>query len=801
MRRSIVLLVIMLSASSAQINAADFVQKVKLSGRITDARTGEPLPGAYVYFVDDKIGGSADANGYYEVAEIPSGHQVVEISHTGYANLVVHLELKSDTKMDFALTTVIAENQGVIVTGVSGATSIRKSTVPVASLRRQDMYQQISSNIVDALTRIPGVSQVSTGPAISKPVIRGLGYNRVVTVSDGVRQEGQQWGDEHGVEIDELSINRAEVLKGPASLMYGSDALAGVINFITHNPAPEGSLKANWLSEYESNNRMTAFHGDLSGNKKGLNWNVYGTFRSAADYRNKYDGVVLNSRFNEKNAGGYIGINKSWGFSHFIFSRFDQRIGMVEGERDPVSGRFILYGGTPLERVATDMDLGGRDQIFIPRQRVQHNKFVSDNNFVIGNSRLKINLAYQDNRRQEFGNPEEPKEKSLFFDLGTLNYNLIWQLPEKNEWHVSIGAGGMRQTNRNKGLEALIPEYNLFDAGAFVYVQRFFKDLTLSGGARFDNRSIRSFSLFDGTDYRFNAFQKGFSNLSGSFGLSYEPSKLLTFKWNIARGFRSPSLSELSSNGAHEGTNRYEYGEPDLKAETSLQTDGGFQLNHEHITVDLSVFYNRMQHFIYYRKLESVNGGDSLLQDAGNTFTAFRFHQQNAKLYGAELNVDLHPHPLDWLHFENTFSYVRGRFDATVDGSDNLPLIPAIRWINTLRGSFNNAGRSLRNLYVRLEADNTFRQSKPFTGFNTETATAGYTLLNAGAGSDVYKKKVLLFSVYLSVSNITNKSYQNHLSRLKYTDVNPVTGRMGVFNMGRDISLKINVPMDLKRKP
>lgn len=774
--------------------------KVKLSGRITDLKTGEPLPGAYVYFADDKIGGTADANGYYEVRDIPSGHQIVEISHTGYANLVEHLELTTDMKMDFALSTVVAENQGVIVTGVSGATSIRKSTVPVATLRRTDMYQQVSSNIVDALTRIPGVAQVSTGPAISKPVIRGLGYNRVVTVNDGVRQEGQQWGDEHGIEIDELSVNRAEVLKGPASLMYGSDALAGVVNFITHNPAPEGSLRGNWLSEYETNNRLVAMHGDLAGNQHGLNWNVYGTFRSAADYRNKYDGVVLNSRFSEKNAGGYIGVNKSWGYSHFIISRFDQHIGMVEGERDPVTGHFILYGGTPLERVATAQDLKGRDQAFIPRQRVQHNKLVSDNNFVIGQSRLKINLAYQNNRRQEFGNPEDHAEKSLFFDLGTLNYNLIWQLPEKNEWHVSIGAGGMRQTNRNKGIEALIPEYNLFDAGGFVYVQRFFTNLTLSGGARFDHRALHSFTLFDGTDYRFTAMRRDFSNVSGSFGISYEPTKMITLKWNVVRGFRAPTMSELSSNGAHEGTNRFEYGEPGLKAETSLQTDGGFQFNHEHITIDLSVFYNRMQDFIYYRKLESVFGGDSLLQEGGNTFQAFRFAQQNAKLYGAELNMDLHPHPLDWLHFENTFSFVRGQFDAAVDGSDHLPLIPAIRWINTLRGNFPRNGKTLRNLYVRLEADNTFKQSRPFTGFNTETATPGYTLLNAGAGSDVYKKKDLLFSIYLTLSNITDKSYQYHLSRLKYTDVNAVTGRAGVFNMGRNISLKVNVPMDFKKK-
>ena len=210
--------------------------KVRIRGTITDAKTGESLPGASVYLADEKIGTAADAHGHYEFTNIPLGHHVIEVSHSGYGTLVEHIELTTDTEKDFALSPVITENQAVIVTGVTGATSIRKAPISVTQIRRQALLQSASTNIIDALTRIPGVSQLSTGPAISKPVIRGLGYNRVVTINEGTRQEGQQWGDEHGIEIDELSIARAEVLKGPASLMYGSDAIAGVVNFITNVP-------------------------------------------------------------------------------------------------------------------------------------------------------------------------------------------------------------------------------------------------------------------------------------------------------------------------------------------------------------------------------------------------------------------------------------------------------------------------------------------------------------------------------------------------------------------------------------
>lgn len=774
--------------------------KASLSGKVTDARTGEALQGAYVYLTDDKLGTSTDENGKYLLANIPEGHHVLEVSFAGYSTYVEHIEIKGELHKDFSLSPRIIENQGVIVTGVTGATSIRKAPVPITALKKANLLQIPSSNIIDALSHIPGVSQLSTGPGISKPIIRGLGYNRVVTVNDGVRQEGQQWGDEHGMEIDELSVNKVELLKGPASLIYGSDALAGVVNFITQVPAPDGHLRVNWLSNYQSNNGLFANNLSVSGNKKGFNWNAYGSHKSAGDYRNKFDGRVLNSRFNEKNAGGYLGVNKGWGFSHLIFSAYDQRVGLVEGDRDDATGKFLVNAGTVLERIATADDLDSRS-LFIPNQRVQHYKLVSDNNFSVGKSRLKFNLGYQNNRRREYGNAEDPAEVELFFDLKTVNYNLQWLLHEMNEWHTTLGASGMQQTNRNKGEEVLIPEYNLFDAGVFVHTQRFYKNLTLSGGLRFDNRTVDSRAFFEGTEEKFRAFRKHFSNISGSAGISYEPSDKITLKLNLARGFRAPTLAELASNGTHEGTNRYEYGSLDLKSETSWQGDAGLDMEYEHFSIGLSAFYNHINDFIFYRKLESVFGGDSLVNADGEDIPAFIFNQQNARLAGLEFVLDIHPHPLDWLHIENSFSFVRGRFGEAVDGSNNLPLIPAPRWSSELRADFKKAGKNLRNLYFRFEADQTFKQDRFFAGYGTETETAAYLLLNAGLGADITKEgKKTLFSLHLSLLNIGDVAWQNHLSRLKYTAENLVTGRNGVFNAGRNFSIKLNVPLDFKLK-
>jgi iron complex outermembrane receptor protein len=777
--------------------------KLSLSGKITDARSGEPLAGASVYFHDLKTGSTSDAQGLYRIQNISTGQYVVEVSFVGHASVVEEIGLSGNTQKDFALTPSIIEGEAVIVTGVSSATSTKRIPIPVNIVRRENLFNNTSTNLIDNLSRIPGVAQVSTGPALSKPFIRGLGYNRVIVVNDGIRQEGQQWGDEHGIEIDEQNVNRAEVLKGPASLMYGSDALAGVVNIISILPSPEGSIKGNFLAAYQTNNRQRNLHLDIGGNSKGFVWGFYGSYKAAADYKNKFDGYVFNSKFNEKDYGAYIGLNKSWGYSHLYISKFDQHPGLVEGDRDDATGKFLKLvndNGVESEEIATDKDFKSTDP-FIPRQRIQHSKIVTDNSFNIRKDRLTLTLGYQHNQRQEFGNILDPAEKSLFFDLNTVNYNIQYHFAQQKNWKTSIGVNGMQQTNKNKGIEVLIPEYSLFDIGGFIYTQKKIDKLTLSGGLRFDNRSLNSKEFKEGPDVIFQALTKKFSNVSGSAGLAYEASKIVTLKFDIARGFRAPNITELSANGVHEGSFQYIYGSSALKSETSLQTDAGIIIASEHVSFEMNLFYNAMQHFIFLHKLEAAGGGDSIVSINGDNFVAFTYSQQNAHLYGTEFNLDIHPHPLDWLHIENTFSYVKGMLSEEQDGSKNIPFIPAARLINEVKVDFaKKSKKGFRNGFFKIELDNTFAQNNPFTGFNTETATKGYSLFNAGVGGDVMSKGKTACSLFFAANNIGDVAYQNHLSRLKYAPENLVTGRMGVFNMGRNFSIKLNVPLSFKSK-
>lgn len=771
-----------------------------LSGTITDAKTGEALPSATIYVHDLKKATISDERGHYRIPHLAKGRYLVEVSYSGHASVIENVYVNGDTQKDFALKETVVENEEVTVTGVSSATRTRLSPQPVDVVRKDELLKINATNAIDALSKtVPGISALSTGPAIAKPFIRGLGYNRVITINDGLRQEGQQWGDEHGIEIDDYSIQRVEVLKGPASLMYGSDALAGVINIISQRPAPEGLIRGDVLAEYQTNNALRGFYGNLGGTKNGFSWNAYGSFKGAQDYKNKYDGRVFNSKFYNQNLGGMLGYSGAWGYSHVSVSHFDQRLGMIEGDRDENTGEFLkaLPGGD--EAVATEDDFK-KVTPYVPYQHIRHLKVTAENSFNLGRNNLDLVLGYQRNQRQEFGDADDAGSPEAWFNLRTLHYSLQWHLPATEYWKTTIGLNGMRQENINKAEELIIPDYNLFDIGGFVFTQYHKNKWALSGGLRFDTRHIKSMAMDVDDEPKFAGFTTDFSNFSGSAGLSYEASQQLTVKLNLARGFRAPNLAELASQGAHEGTNRYEIGDNGLKSETSLQVDGGLELNTEHVSLEANLFYNHIDNFIFYEKVLDGAGDDSLIIDdeTGDELKVFRFNQHDANLYGAEASIDIHPHPLDWLHFRNTFSYTHARFTEAIDGTRNIPLIPAARLFTDLAVRLLPKGKTIRNLYINLESDYTFKQDSPFTGFDTETATGDYWIFNAGIGADIASKGKTLFSVHITGNNLGDVAYQNHLSRLKYTAANAVTGRTGVFNMGRNIGFKVNVPLEFK---
>ncbi len=811
MKKYIFLSIILFISSSTFAIPEISPGKAFLTGKITAKNTGEPLPGVTIYFPDLKTGAISENDGMYRIENLPHTKVFVQITFVVYKLITEEIDLSVISTRDFVLEETVAELNEVVVTGLSMAAEKNRTSVPVLTIQPLNLLQSAATNIIDALSQQPGISQVTTGSGISKPVIRGLGFTRVVTVNDGIRQEGQQWGDEHGIEIDEFSINKVEILKGPASIAYGSDAMAGVINMISAPTLPEGKIKGNILSTLQTNNGLRGYSVNFTGNRKGYIWDFRSSGKMAHSYKNKYDGNVFNSGYREYAYSGIIGLNRSWGYSHLHFSSYNLIPGIVEGERDSITGKFTkplaLNDSTEGYSVASNTDFNSYHP-GTPFQKIHHNKIVWNNSLILGDGSLKTTVGFQQNQRQEYADILDAGHYTLYFLLHTINYDVRYILPAKNKLNISLGMNGMHQKSQNMGTEYLIPEYALFDIGIFAIVKKTINRLDLNAGMRYDSRNEKGKDLYldsqgektenneIGSFHQFSAFNTTFTGISGSVGATYQFSESVYTKLNVSRGFRAPNIAEISANGVHEGTINYIIGTSALKPENSMQFDYALGLNSSHISAEIDLFSNNINNFIFLSKLESVTGGDSI----SNGYSTLKYSSGNAFLSGGEVSVDIHPHPLDWLHFENTFSYVVSKQKNQPDSSRFLPFTPAPRLTSELKASKRKWGRNLANAYIRFGAEYNFVQNKFYSALGTETATPGYTLVNFGMGTDVVSKNKIHFSLYISVNNITDVAYQSHLSRLKYGAVNNVTGRTGVFNMGRNYSFKLIVPLDFSKK-
>ena len=628
----------------------------------------------------------------------------------------------------------------LVVTGLTGDVHLNEVPAPISVVQPVDLQARASTNIISAIAREPGVAQITTGGAISKPVIRGLGYNRVVVVNDGIRQEGQQWGDEHGIEIDGAGVHSVEILKGPASLMYGSDAMAGVLIFHPVPVAAPGTVQGSIATEYQSNNGLVDYSLNASGNHNGLIWDARFSDKYAHAYRNSVNGWVLNSGFRERAASGMLGLNRNWGYSRLRFGYYHLLPGIIEGEEEGSIG--YMPG--------------------LPFQHVYHYKAVLDNTFRLGEGRLKAIFGWQQNRRQEF--EESADEYGLFFLLNTLNYDIRYQRETAGGWKYAAGVNGMLQRSENKGEEYLIPDYRLFDAGLFATASKQLGAWVLSGGLRGDLRLLHSLALED----RFVDFSRTFPGISGSIGAVRTLGESTHLRINLSRGFRAPNLSELASNGEHEGTLRYEIGNRDLKPEYSLQGDLGLDFSSKYVSGQLAVFANRIDNYIF------------LSRTADGNPPVFTYTSGNARLFGGEAQLDFHP--IHSLHLGGTFSYVNGR----QIGGPWLPMIPAPRLLTEIKYEFSHGGKLLNNAFVALELDWNARQDHFYAVDDTETATPAYTLLNASAGTDIVIKGKKRASLYLLADNLLDTAWQSHLSRLK---------EIGICNMGRNLTVKLVVPI------
>lgn len=793
-----------------------------LSGRVTATNGGAGVAGASVYIPDLKLGVVTDADGHYAFRSLPAGSFLLEVHSIGYKTVTREVRIGGAVVADFSLTDQYVEESPVVVSGLSKATQIKRSPVPIVAIGHDYIAENISTNIIDAIAKVPGVSALTTGPNVSKPFIRGLGYNRILTLYDGVRQEGQQWGDEHGIEVDQYGIDRIEVIKGPASLTYGSDALAGVVNLIPTPPAPEGKIIGNVQAEYQTNNGMYGGSAMIASTNNGFEFQSRLSHKQATNYQNKMDGRVFNTAYNETDVGLALGLHRSWGYSHLSLSLYDDLQEIPDGSRDSATGKFTqqVTEDDAFRPIVSDAAL--KSYTMTPlHQHVQHYRGFLTNNFVLGNSRLAVNLGFQRSVRREYSHPEIPYQEiaGLYLKLNTYSYDVKYFLPEFDGWSLSLGVNGMYQDNKvDQGTEFVIPSYHQFDIGPFALLKKTIGKLDIAGGARFDSRSFHNYSLYSlpdpvmgfdravygadtaAADFHFADYKHTFSGFTGSIGATYNFTEQLAVKANLSRGFRAPNIAEIGANGVHPGTGLYQIGSGDFKPEFSLQEDLGIEFTSSYVGVSVSGFHNTISNYIYNQRLTSLEGGDSL---GGNPpVPVYKFQQGKAELYGGEASLDIHP--VRGLHFENTVSAVwalNKGIDAKLrtDSNRYLPFIPPVHGLSELRMDWGAASSHLVNGFVKVQVAWYASQNRVYLADNTESATGGYALFNAGVGAGITNAHGHeVCKVFLMGNNLFDVAYFDHLSRLKYflysgDDTNPAHG---IHNMGRNVVLKVDFPLE-----
>jgi len=716
----------------------------KISGILTD-KENQTIKGVSVFISELHKSASTDEKGIYSINNLPLGNIKITYSSLGFISQNKTLLIQNgENKLDVVLEPTLFEMDEVIV-----ATSFHKlqsqNVMKVEHESMKSLQQKGTATLIEGLATIPGVSQISTGTSIGKPVIRGLSGNRVLVYSQGVRIENQQFGDEHGLGLNDAGVESVEIIKGPASLLYGSDALGGVLYFNPEKFAKSEKFEGDFSQKMFSNTLGSNSTLGLKASSENWKYLARGSYNVHSDYKIANGNRVTNTRYNETDLKTGIGYSNSILSSVFRYN-FNK-----------------LDIGIPENGIATQTSNSTTEY---PKQSVLNHLLSLNSTLFFNKSKLDIDLGFISNNRSEF---QSSPVANLNMKLNTLNYDFKYHLPKAGNLESILGVQGMAQTNVNFGIEYLILDAKTNDFGVFGTTNYEWKSSVLQAGIRFDNRNITSESYgISGKEGSFEALSKNYNSFNGSLGFKTNLSKEIMLRLNLASGFRAPNLAELTSNGVHEGANRYEIGNSNLATEQNVQTDINLEYKNSHFEFFANVFFNKINNYIYLNP--------SAITIAG--YEVYNYSQTNAKLYGGEFGLHFHPHPLDWLHFESSFETVTGEKQSGVLGSEFLPLIPANNWNNNLRAEFK-IKNWLKDGFATLTISNTFNQKKT-SGF--ETNSDGYTLINFGIGGQINFGKTH-FNFNINGNNLFNKSYIAHLSRLK---------NEGIPNIGRNVILGIN---------
>jgi len=749
---------ILLLTLSSQLDAQD---TYRIEGIVLDENE-MALLGANVFLPEIERGGITDIDGIFTIAGLPTGRFIIQVSFIGYETDVSSVQVGADLELiEISLHTATITAGEVVISGGRHSTQ-HENAIKIELLKGNELKQISSPNLIESLAELPGVDVISGGGSVTTPVIRGLSTSNILLLNNGFRMENYQFSADHPYLVDGTGLEQVEVIKGPASLLYGSDAIGGVINLVQDKPAPPRSILGDADLRYLSNTAGLESNLGIKGNQGPVTWGIRGGYRSHKDYLSGDGETVPNSRFNGGSLKSHIGVRGKQNMHRLAYEYQQLRPGMTNEE----TGAMVQNNDR-------------RNEVWY--QHLDNHLLMSRNQLFLDPLKLQANFSYQDNHRRFI--TTETDHPDVDMQLSTFSYELRGNMVTSKVSEFTLALQGLSQANKNNEAEnRVLPDFRLNDLAVFGLVQHDFEnDVHLQVGFRFDNRFLVAPEQ-EATghsheeepeqpgepghmDELMPALNKYYGNVSGSLGVTWQMADGFLLRGNLASAYRAPNVAELTQDGEH-GI-RYEQGNRDLQSQRNYELDASMHFHKEHIMLDFAAYYNLIDQYIYL---------DHSADSTDEGLPIYRYVQNDASIYGLEGIVEIFP--IHWLSLKAAYNYTRGKKLST---SDNLPFIPQNRLRSEIR--YMPAG-ILKNgkVYFYLGNELAFSQDHPAP---LETTSGFYHLLHGGAGIS-FPVSGRSLSLGIKVRNLLNTSYIDHLSTLK---------PLGYFNMGRNIVINLSIPL------
>jgi iron complex outermembrane receptor protein len=759
-----------------------------ISGHVISS-DGEVLPNVSI-LLDKGKALTTDEHGDFTIRAINHGTHTLRFTYIGYDTITYKVDVHNqDIHLDVKMNFSNIELNEVVVLGDHFKTGRIEQSQTVQTVDADFIAAQNSGTLINSIQKIPGISAINTGVGIAKPVIRGMSFNRVLVMDKGIKQEGQQWGADHGLEIDQYDPERLEIIKGPSSLLYGSDAIGGAIRILPPTLPASDHLGGDVFLTYKSNNQLIGTSTSLHGSKNDKFFKLRFSTQDFGDYRVPantftYNGYVLpiynqqlkNTAGNERNISFSFGVHKPWGATVISVSNFHQRAG-------------LFPGATGIPREYQLQDDGDSRNIDLPRQVVNHLKIISNTTVVIGQDWLEMDFGYQANDRREEGSPHahgyQPTpdgDLALGLDLQTASANVRYNNKLTEKVNGIIGFQGQWQDNKQSGFEFLLASFRSINAGAYIYQEYTpSHQFSVNAGLRYDY-GIRDIDEHIEPDYttpenedsvmRNPAINRQYNDFSAALGFSYYPNIKFNAKLNLGTSFRMPTPAELSSNGVHHGTFRHERGDPNLDSERGIQGD----LN---LTYQKKEMYFLFTPFIGYYDKYIYLAPEPEFSDLPAGGQLYQYTQHDALFTGFEFDFEYEILPD--LTAKITSEYV---WNLNLETQLPLPFTPPFSIMGELEYGIRTHSSTIT--YYFMGAGYHYFADQNRVDRN-ELPTPGYSLVELSGGFD-FKTGNQIAHFRISVNNLFNKAYMNHLSRYRL---------LNLPEQGRNIIVSLRLPFKL----